>query len=225
MSLFRPRDLELRSRLVRRLYIDRIVSRGLTKDLGVANIDERLVDFVGRSHRRLAPATRHFIILRSRIVGGRSDGRINYRVLSRETRVKRATLLASKRCIFMRSMRRGAIGNGSVERRKYTVRCKHRNYLTFILSLARWPGSTSSSRLDIVEYSPCCSNTNSESGFTWKNHRSQHFFSRWSNRVVLKVTFRLQHRGRMNVARREVPSINCYYELEIWINEQLPCYK
>jgi len=42
--------------------IDRIVSCGLTKDLGIANIDERL-NFVARLHRRLAPATRHSIIL------------------------------------------------------------------------------------------------------------------------------------------------------------------
>jgi len=126
-------------------------------------------------------------------------------------------------------MRRGA-GNDFVERRKYTARCKYQNYLTFILSLARWPGSSSSSRLDIVEYSPCCSNVNSESGFTWKNHSfvAQRFFSRWSNRVALKVTFRLQHRGRMNVARREVssgmePSIDCSYKLGIWIEKQLPC--
>lgn len=101
--------------------------------------------------------------------GGRPDGRMNYHAPSRETRVKRAILFASKRDVYLWSIHRGAIGNGSVERQKYTARCKHRNYLTFILSLARWPGSNSSSRLDIVEYSPCCSNTNSESGFTWKN--------------------------------------------------------
>lgn len=58
------------------LYIDCIVvSHRLTKDLGVANVDERLMDFVSRSHRRLASATRHSIMLRSRsVVAGQTEG-------------------------------------------------------------------------------------------------------------------------------------------------------
>lgn len=124
-------------------------------------------------------------------VGARwPDGRINYRApIARNSRKTSYPIREQVRCIFIGvGVHRGAIGNGSVERRKYTACCKHRNYLTFILSLARWPGSNSSSRLDIVEYSPCCSYICSESGFTWKNHRfvAQRFFPR---RIVLKSNF------------------------------------
>lgn len=143
-------------------------SRGLTEDFGVARVDERLVNVVTRSYRCLAPVTRHSIMLRSQRDSSspdRPDGRVNYRTPSRETRVKRPHARASGRCIFMgcpRCHKQRPSNDGNI------LRCKDWNYLTFILSLARWPGSSSSSRLDIVEYSPCCSNTISESGFTWK---------------------------------------------------------
>lgn len=100
-----------------------------------------------------------------------------------------------------------AISNSSVfEQRKYTtLRYKNRNYLTFILSLARWPGVSSSSRLDIVEYNPCCSKNISESGFTWKNQRLlRNVFSSRPN--CIESNFPIPASGkRMNRIRRDVP--------------------
>lgn len=66
LLLFYPREFELQSRFIRYLYIDCTWAPcKLTEDLGVARVDERIVDVVTRSHRRLAPATRHSIMLRS----------------------------------------------------------------------------------------------------------------------------------------------------------------
>jgi len=81
-----------------------VASCKLTEDLGVARVDERVVDVVTRSHRRFAPATRHSIMLRGQsaiVFLGRSDKRVNYRAPSRETRVKRTPAREQARCIFM----------------------------------------------------------------------------------------------------------------------------
>lgn len=91
---------------VDRLYV---TSCELTKDLGVTRVDERIVDVVTRSHRRLAPATRHSIMLRSQSARwffwpSRQKDKLS-RFIARNSR---KTKLASKCDVYLWAMCRGA---------------------------------------------------------------------------------------------------------------------
>jgi len=205
-----------------------VVSRGLTKDLGVANVDERLVHFVRRSHRRLAPATRHLIMLRSRLVVGQT-GRINYRI-ARNSRKTSLPTRERARHVYLCAEVPQAMTPSNDRNIRHVVNTK----ITWRLS-CRWRDDPVPARAvdsissNIARAARTSIPNRASPGKTIRSLRNVSFHD---DRIELhsKVTFRLQHRGRMNVARREVPSgmepsIDCSYKLGIWIEKQLSCYK